>query len=424
MHRLGRRDTLWPALGEGVFMKQHWGFIVRLLVAIAGVAFIVLSLTWQDQVSLPAGYRLPSGITLDEAQAFPIVKAGDDALTLNVSRLAGTSADAQERIARSALGQSADEPRLQPGVLTTIAQLCWPPVVWGLLCLAGVFPVQAWRWLILMRCRGMEVAFGRAFRLTMAGLFFNFCMPGTTGGDVVKAYYTAKNSGQRSTAVMSVLFDRLVGLLALVLLAALVGLTMLDQPFVARITFSLWVGLLLLTLALVAYQSSWLRQALKLDRLLSWLPGGDLVAKVDQAAVAYRDHKAVVAQAVGISLAVHLCLMSAAAFAGRAMGVEHHFGLLLAVLPLVVLAGSLPITPQGIGVMEWLALTLLLEPPLATANELVGMLLLFRLCMLAFALLGSLVLLRGDIHLFPEKQEPDASEPSTSTAQQKVVSNA
>jgi uncharacterized protein (TIRG00374 family) len=381
-------------------MKKHAGWIARLLVAIAGISFIALTLTWHDQVVLPAGYRLVGGTTLAEQATVPVIKKNKTQLHVDTRGFGDYSETA---IDRDALGTAAGQPRFQPGVLTTLTRTNWALVLAALVVMGVVFPLQTWRWLGLMRCRGMDVSFIRALRLTMAGLFFNFCMPGTTGGDLVKAYYTAKNSGQRTTAVISVLLDRVAGLVGLVLLAAIVGLTLWRaEPWLGRLTLALWGGLLALVLISLAYVSSGWRQAMRLDRLRAILPGGTALARIDEAATAYRHHKPAVGAAVGVSVVVHLCLMTAAALTGKAMGIDHSFGVLVAVLPLVFLAGSLPITYQGLGVMEWLVLVLLQQPELATANQLVGMLLLFRLCMLLYGLLGSLVLLRGDIHLFPE----------------------
>ena len=391
-------------------MTKRVGQIVRLLVAVAGVSFIVLTLTWQDHVVLPAGYELVGGTTVSEPTAFAVIEQKPDTLVIDTS---GTGDYPKTAIDRDALGRSAGEPRFKPGVVTTVTRVDWRLVIGALAIMGVVFPIQTWRWLILMRSQQMVVGFGRAFRLTMAGLFFNFCMPGTTGGDVVKAYYTAKNSGQQTTGVMSVLLDRVAGMVGLVLLAALVGLTMLDEPVVGKLTLGLWLGLLGLAAGTGLYLAPGWREALRLHKLRQWLPGGALLAKIDEAAAAYRHHKATVATAVGVSVIVHLCLMTSAALVGKALGLGLPITLLLAVLPLVLLVGALPITFQGIGVMEWLVLQLLYDPAqpeLATANQLVGMLLLFRLCMLVYALLGSLVLLKGDIHLFPQKHEATATD--------------
>jgi hypothetical protein len=61
--------------------------------------------------------------------------------------------------------------------------------------------------------------------------------------------------------------------------------------------------------------------------------------------------------------------------------------------------------------MEGLAMAMLLKPPIATPNQIVGMLLMFRLYQMAYSLLGSLFLLKGDIHLHPmEDDAPGAQE--------------
>src|SRR5690606_41348092 len=56
----------------------------------------------------------------------------------------------------------------------------------GLLLVGLVTPLQAWRWLMLMRCRGLDPGYLKSLRLNLVGLFFNFCMPGMTGGDLIK----------------------------------------------------------------------------------------------------------------------------------------------------------------------------------------------------------------------------------------------
>ena len=56
---------------------------------------------------------------------------------------------------------------------------------------------------------------------TAIGLFFNIVVPGLTGGDLVKAVLAARDHPERKAAAMiSVLVDRLIGVLVLVLLGA------------------------------------------------------------------------------------------------------------------------------------------------------------------------------------------------------------
>ncbi len=81
--------------------------------------------------------------------------------------------------------------------------------------------------------------------------------------------------------------------------------------------------------------------------------------------------------------------------------------LMLTVLPVVFLAGSVPLTYQGLGVMEALIVAMLLPSPLADANQLVSMLVLFRLFLILYALVGALMMLRGDIHLHPQLEDTE-----------------
>jgi hypothetical protein len=55
--------------------------------------------------------------------------------------------------------------------------------------------------------------------------------------------------------------------------------------------------------------------------------------------------------------------------------------------------------------MEYLAVAMLLPSPLADANQLVSMLVLMRLFLIAYALIGAVLMLRGDIHLHPQSKD-------------------
>jgi uncharacterized protein (TIRG00374 family) len=287
------------------------------------------------------------------------------------------------------------------GILTNLKNANVKLLAVGFLLLAPVYPIQAARWWLLMRSRGMDVSLRRAFRLVMVGCFFNYCMPGTTGGDVIKAFYAAKGSDRRADAVMSVIFDRITGLLGLVLLAGTAGLFMLDHPVARQVTIYIWLGALAIVVISAMYFSKRLRSNSGLEKLLAKLPDGGLAATIDAAAVAYRDRKRAVLMAMFISVPVHLLTSSSIALAGYALGIDstqNSIGLMLTVIPVVSLAGAVPLTYQGLGVMEGIAGVLL---AVQTLNPIVGMLMMTRLFQILYSLVGSLFLLHGDIELHP-----------------------
>jgi len=111
-----------------------------------------------------------------------------------------------------------------PGLKQALAQ----PAQWLPLTLAAAFAAFAAgltfvRWWLLVRAQGLEFRLTDGLRLGLVGYFFNTFLPGSVGGDIVKAVAIAREQNRRAVAVATVLFDRAVGLWGLVWLVALAG---------------------------------------------------------------------------------------------------------------------------------------------------------------------------------------------------------
>lgn len=100
----------------------------------------------------------------------------------------------------------------------------------GLLCLLPTLLIVSWRWRLLLTTHGVQMRFWRVFELTMIGQFFSTVGIGATGGDVFKIFYVARAVPDRRTAVaFTVIVDRVIGMLALLLFGVLLSCTKL--PF-------------------------------------------------------------------------------------------------------------------------------------------------------------------------------------------------
>jgi hypothetical protein len=76
------------------------------------------------------------------------------------------------------------------------------------------------RWRIVLEAQGLHLPLGRATRISLVAQFFNSFLLGSTGGDLIKAYYAARETHHKKTeAVTTVFVDRLVGLWAMLLFA-------------------------------------------------------------------------------------------------------------------------------------------------------------------------------------------------------------
>ncbi len=114
----------------------------------------------------------------------------------------------------------------KPGTFTGMvnavrqADLIW--LLFALLA-GAISPIAATlRWWILLRVQSVFLPLKRVSEFYMVGAFFNLFLLGSTGGDAVKAFYVLRESPpeRRAGAILAVIMDRLLGLLALIGLAA------------------------------------------------------------------------------------------------------------------------------------------------------------------------------------------------------------
>ena len=246
----------------------------------------------------------------------------------------------------------------------------------------------------------------------MAGLFFNLCMPGTTGGDVMKAYYAARSTDQRGDAVVSVMVDRVCGLLGLILLVGVVGLFSLHDPLISKLVIAMWAGFAALIVFGLLYTSPRLREKLKFKERLSWLPGVGLLKKVDGWVAAYRNHLGTLASAIALSMPMHLGLAGAMVLAGYALGIDQPLLYLLGTVPVVFLLWSLPISgPLGLGPLDYVAVQLIIgTSDSTTAQQAVVMFVAYRLYAVVMGLCGSAALIGSGA--------PSSKPPEDNTAEQ------
>jgi uncharacterized protein (TIRG00374 family) len=79
---------------------------------------------------------------------------------------------------------------------------------------------------VLLRIADVQVPFLTLFRLQMTAFFFNTVIPGNIGGDVLKALYVARDApaSKRTSILLLVFVERLIGVSSLVIVATLVSL--------------------------------------------------------------------------------------------------------------------------------------------------------------------------------------------------------
>ncbi len=255
------------------------------------------------------------------------------------------------------------------------------------LALVAQIALGALRWKRMLARAGEPQPLGALVADTLVGSAYNLVLPSTVGGDVVRAVRCARRLGRPAAAYSTTLFERMIGLPTLALVAApgilvVPGGEALVAPTLALAVVSLTV------VVLARAPLAWLaRMAARRAPAVSGVAEGmsaDLAGPLaTRGARAEAFGWTLLYQAAGISIL--------AAFVAPA-GDARLVAAIYAGLPLIVVATMLPVTIAGVGLRESMFVLVLgrLGVPDATA---LALSVLWFATFFAFALPGVVIVL-------------------------------
>jgi uncharacterized membrane protein YbhN (UPF0104 family) len=230
----------------------------------------------------------------------------------------------------------------------------------------------ALRWRLALAGLGVPLSRGRAGAVFLAGHFFNGFLPGSTGGDVVRAVYAAGAVPARAPeAVMSIVIERLAGVAVLLLLSA-AGLLLTPGRRHLPLALALFAcGALPTLAALLALPEAGRVKRWPLVRHVAGVPRvAPLAHRLYAALRIGRSRPKLVLELAGWSVLQHAAAVASwlALAAGVGAAVQPLPFVLL--VPAVLTAQMLPLTPGGLGVREGAAVALLPAAGLAAPHAL------------------------------------------------------
>lgn len=211
---------------------------------------------------------------------------------------------------------------------------------------------MAWRWFLLLRPLEEHrlPPFRTILRIFFVSTFVGTFLPGSIGGDAVRAFSLSRHSVPAADAVASIFLDRMLGVLS-ILLMALAGL-LLVRDLATDALVALGLGITALACAatgLLVFSDTIDRFVEAALGRLPWRKGrqlaGDLVGSVRR----YAAHHSELALVLAGSLAVQFLRALQAYYLGQAVGIAQPLITYLAFIPLILLIMLLPITVNGIG---------------------------------------------------------------------------
>jgi glycosyltransferase 2 family protein len=239
------------------------------------------------------------------------------------------------------------------------ADLRWLVLGWA--CYGLVEGLATLRWQLLLRVQGVILGWWRAGAIVVIGLFFNLFLPGLVGGDAMRLYLIFKEvPGKKTRAALSIVLDRSLGLISILVLAALVVIFrfgwLSHYQATAHITYlalGLLTGSALFAIGLLS--------AVKLgvlERLPKKLPFRRGIMKAGAAVNLYASRPGISVAALGLTILSHcayyLSYYCAAGSLHRSAGMRPGLLDFMSIMPLVNSITGVPISFGGVGLRETL----------------------------------------------------------------------
>jgi len=238
----------------------------------------------------------------------------------------------------------------------------------SLVCVFLTIILNVARWRLVLEVQGLQLSWGRATGITFVAQFFNAFLLGSTGGDVIKAFYAARETHHKKTeAVVTVFVDRLLGLWAMLLFAALM---MIPNAGLLRRHRQLGLPALFILAMLagasvvlgVAFWSGLSRRFPRARHGLRRFPKGELLERSLDSCRHFGKSKGFLAKAIALSLLVNATCVLQMTLLSAGMNASVSSSAWLVIVPMIFCISALPITPSGLGVRENLFVLMLAVP--------------------------------------------------------------
>ena len=254
-----------------------------------------------------------------------------------------------------------------PALGKTLGSIDPLPLALSFLLMGTTLLIGMLRWRMALRVQGLDLSPARATEISLVAHFFNSFLLGTAGGDMMKAYYAARETRhQKAEAVLAVFVDRLIGLWAMLLFAGLMILPNLGLFAQSGLrTAAAVVVLMMVTASALAFlafrggvSKAWSGARLWLRRL----PKGEWLERTLDACRRWGGEPWFLSRAMGYSMALNFVCVLQFWVVAHGLGIEVPLRVLCLVVPMIICIAALPITPSGLGVRENLFVQLLAAP--------------------------------------------------------------
>lgn len=212
----------------------------------------------------------------------------------------------------------------------------------------------SFRWYLIIKIQSLSQTFSSIFSLYMIGNFFNTFMPGSVGGDLIKAWYIAGRVPEKRTrAVFSVLIDRVLGLSMMFCYSAITLLFFTGwlkiNPQLKMVAIAVWIfsGCALSFFLLFFWPPFWNLSVTQ--NLVSLLSKNKRMGEMTSSMMNFRHHFGTFMLTLFLSAVSILGAIVFHVYLGSLLHIPLSVGQYFFVIPLAVTVSAVPLLPGGIG---------------------------------------------------------------------------
>ncbi len=213
--------------------------------------------------------------------------------------------------------------------------------------------LASYQWGRLLGAAGIELPFWKVVAYYFVGQFFNNFLPANVGGDLARTLDAARAGSSRSTALSTVILDRLIGTVALGLVAVVATLPAIDRFHLATAYAGVVAFFVLALVMLRAVLDP--RVLAALERFMARVGLSRFSPALDQLSgslAVFRGQRRLLLQVSCVALVVQVMRIGVHVLFARALGLHIGLAYFFLFVPLLAVIVSLPISLNGIGVRE------------------------------------------------------------------------
>jgi uncharacterized protein (TIRG00374 family) len=275
-----------------------------------------------------------------------------------------------------------------------------------------IVALGAQRWNLLNQAQRINLGFIHTITPTYLGVAFNNILPGAIGGDLIRSYYLFKKfPDKKSTALISIFLDRMLGFLGLIVLIFSVIISHMNQLHEERGLFYLLFLFAIFCISILILFSLLMILPQRLG-MITWLENRYSHNRLTKSFISllkamrnYQLPKMIILQCLLLSILIQLMATITIMIIANMMGLPSiTLSDYIIAFSITQVVNLIPVTPGGIGIgeMAFANILLLLNPGKSAA---------FATVYLAYRFISLLTYIPGVIFYIPRfmmlKQKPD-----------------